>query len=544
MELRPAERITYLLRIYNYRDISGVLPCSSLHGQGIAQFYWDAAPSGYWYDVWGGRYDGPRTGDLSLWFGVQLGRVTTMAGLLKTQNSFLVRGEQVLIHLDKPGHNYLQAKFWEARGYSSGPRTSGGDDHFLNASGQMVRFPSVFEVPSFSQKLSGNSGQVIENSFSVSLANSDGHADSQQVRADVVRIGKAVVDNPKVSDFQTICKGVLENISGNREKLTIKVASVLRDVDVPACRVLERTGWPEVDAKQLGKIIPIGWGKLLQFKLRKVADKKYLGLDPKYTQSVTAVYDNNGKSIGFTYSKGLIRPTGNELPSTADIQAKPLRLGEIITAELKKANIAYISEFWDTSETDSYSQNSPRIVWSYQGRTVKQLVNQLLKNDLAYLIQKADGRLSLRRVLASYQTWKIPSWLITKWPEKSYSDKKQFASSIEMECTPVKGKLTEIHLERGSENAIAEKYQKRQTLNFDCYAPKADATKVTQERYRYCGKRREIQKIAVGADLSKVSLLDHIELNLNINGRQFSRVKKWRVIEIDAVQDKLVLEEL
>ena len=550
MELQPAERINYLLRIYNYREVSGILPLSSLHGKGIAQFYWDANPKGYWYETWGGRYDGPATGDLSLWFGVQLSRVTTLSGLLKTDNSYLVRGEQVLIHLNRPAINYLQAKFTEVQGYSSGPRNAQGppDDHFQNASGKMIRFPSTLETPSFKQKLSGNSGQVIENSFTVGLNNTDGHGDTLGVKANVVRIGKAVVDNPKVSDFQTIGKGVLENISADREKLKIKIASVLRDVDVPACRVLERADWPEVDAKQLGKIIPIGWGTLLQFRLRKVADKKYLGIDPNYTQSISAVYDSDGKSIAFTYSKGLIRPQNQAkdapLPDTADIQAKPLRLGQIVVAELKKANIAYIPEFWDKGETDNYSQNSPRIIFSYRGRTVKQLINQLLKNDLAYLIQKADGRLSLRRVLGTYETWEIPSWLITKWPEKSYSDKKQYASSIEMEYAPIKEKLSETHLERGSENAIVEKYQKRQMLAFECYAPKADAIKVAQDRYRYCQKRREIQKVAVGADLSKVSLLDHIELDMNINGRQFSHVKKWRVTEIDAVQDTMLLEEI
>ena len=53
MELQPAERINYLLRIYNYREVSGILPLSSLHGKGIAQFYWDANPTGYWYKTWG-----------------------------------------------------------------------------------------------------------------------------------------------------------------------------------------------------------------------------------------------------------------------------------------------------------------------------------------------------------------------------------------------------------------------------------------------------------------------------------------------------------
>ena len=262
-----------------------------------------------------------------------MSRVTTLAGLLKTDNSYLVRGEQVLIHLNRPAINYLQAKFNEVQGYSSGPRNAQGppDDHFQNASGKMIRFPSILETPNFRQKLSGNSGQVIENSFTVGLNNTDGHGDTLGVKANVVRIGKAVADNPKVSDFQTIGKGVLENISADREKLKIKIASVLRDVDVPACRVLERADWPEVDAKQLGKIIPIGWGKLLQFRLRKVADKKYLGIDPNYTQSISAVYDSDGKSIAFTYSKGLIRPQNQAkdgpLPATADIQAKPLRLG-------------------------------------------------------------------------------------------------------------------------------------------------------------------------------------------------------------------------
>jgi hypothetical protein len=55
---------------------------------------------------------------------------------------------------------------------------------------------------------------------------------------------------------------------------------------------------------------------------------------------------------------------------------------------------------------------------------------------------------------------------------------------------------------------------------------------------------REIVQVGVGYDTSEINLLDTVELELNINGRIFSKYTTWIVKEIDPAQDILVLEPI
>ncbi|MEM9425027.1 MAG: hypothetical protein AAF975_09620, partial [Spirochaetota bacterium] len=283
-------------------------------------------------------------------------------------------------------------------------------------------------------------------------------------------------------------------------------------------------------------------------KLFSVADKKYFGIDPRYVSRVVAVYDSEGKGILFHYSGGIItaRDTSSNAkqPSTADIQCLDLRLGKIITNEVAKAHIPYTDGLWDKTETDAYSNLSPKIQMSYKGSSVKDLVTQLLKNDLAYLVQKPDSRLTLRRVLGSYSLWSCPNWLLTKWPEKTYSDKKTFCSAISTEYHPVGGKPDRTLFDSSRENAIIEAFKVRKTAEFKSFSGLADTRRVSGERYKYYGTRRERWKVSLGADTSSITLLDRLQMEMVINGRKVSEYRFWRVLEIDTAQDILTLEQV
>jgi hypothetical protein len=53
---------------------------------------------------------------------------------------------------------------------------------------------------------------------------------------------------------------------------------------------------------------------------------------------------------------------------------------------------------------------------------------------------------------------------------------------------------------------------------------------------------RETVQAGLGHDTSEINLLDTVHLELNVNGRVFSKYTEWIVKEIDPAQDILTLE--
>ena len=551
IKLRPAERISFLLRIFKGFGWDPVSSLASLHGLGNYYFKVEVSHEGYWYETWGGTYDAPTTTDISLFIERRYTKVPTIEALQETDAAFTSQNDCIYFRARLPAWSYPAGTAQVsgqnvAAGYSTGARSSraarDSDDRIEDEQGTLVRYPARLEFPSLNQRLSGDAGQLIQNAFSATISNDDGENDFLMADALPVRISKATVNEPRLADFQTIMDGVIEDVNVTREKVIIKAAGVLRNLDAPACRTFTQGDFPEIDEKTVGKLVPIGWGTLRGAKLFKVNAGKYFCIDPEYIESVQAVYDRDGKSLPYRYSNGIISTTTDA--STADIRASRLRLGEIVTAEMAKANIAFAEGVWDVSETQRYTRQSPYISYIYKGKNIKGLLTELLKNDLVYLITKNDGRLSLRRVLDDYSLWICESWLITSFPEKKYSDKKMFASAVRTEYAPENGELARTYFDQSKEAKLYAEYQKMQTLEFKSHCEGADIKRISDDRYAYYGRRRERQKLGLGADISRLSLLDVLDLELRVNGRLLSRNPLWRVIEINPAQDALLLEDL
>jgi hypothetical protein len=96
----------------------------------------------------------------------------------------------------------------------------------------------------------------------------------------------------------------------------------------------------------------------------------------------------------------------------------------------KNTNIKYIASFWELLEKNLYKNSSSRINIVFKNGAVKNAVKQALESDMAFLIQKNDGKFTIRKWGKFYNIHEIPSWIITKFPSKDFSEaQKSFFSS-------------------------------------------------------------------------------------------------------------------
>jgi hypothetical protein len=159
---------------------------------------------------------------------------------------------------------------------------------------------------------------------------------------------------------------------------------------------------------------------------------------------------------------------------------------------------------------------------------------------MAFLIQKNDGRFTIRRWGAEYDTHIIPSWQITQSPRRNYNSAQQnyFSSCV------VKY-LTGNVIFNGNEIDALEKYSNkniRKTFETDLFSI-YDAQALAEDLSNRFTLMKEEYSVSVGYDTSAINLLDTVELEIKINDRTMSANTMWIVKEVDPAQDTLVLEE-
>lgn len=506
----------------------------------------------YW-KTWGGTYNNPDSDVLSVFLNAYLELVSTFLELEGIPRTILRQGTFVLIN---PGDKYAwqypryQTEISVLEGYSTSvPDPSNPSNDKYNGK----RYPARFSIPSIQNKLSDIiRGTALQNStFSVTVINNDGSFDLNEERSffnTPVYILKSDIENPSYSDFSIVRRGFVDDPIIGPEEATFKCATIYRSFTAPACRPITAVDFPNAGDK-IGAAIPIAWGTVYVAPI-PVDTGVYLTIDPEYLSTVDAIYDSDGvEIIDYSVVDGLIYMEDvDQVPAEAKVTGSfDNKIGSIITSEIeKKGYLLYSSGGWDTTETDSYIASSPEIDLLITSGSLKETISKCLESDSAFLIEKSGGKLTLRKWGETYTTHNFQAWQLTQQPTKEYIENKYYASSVRVfyRNSPAREDAEKLLvLDDSNERFATEQYRKSETKEFETnLISKTDAQDLASLLAGRFSIRAEVFTLAFGFDLSGISILDTVNIDITFNGREYSSTTSWLVLEIDLGQDVLTVQ--
>lgn len=232
--------------------------------------------------------------------------------------------------------------------------------------------------------------------------------------------------------------------------------------------------------------------------------------------------------------------------------AATVKCGNVIKSLINRsAYLDYNDSLFDMVETGAYITNSPTVSMAITGGDLKKAIEDVLKNDTAFLMQKHNGKLSVRRWGKTYPAsgaHNIESWLLTQNPQKNFSQAKDkyFSSCIikyDYDANKKEHRKRYVYTEQEEESEA--KYLKKSQATFEtCLVREEDAKKLAERLGgRFCELKATIS-LGVGADCSEFDLLDTVRMSIEENGRRYVQADMWIIRELDPAQDKLVLEEI
>src|SRR6056297_182783 len=523
-------------QVYTYR---GRVPHVYFIGTG--------APEGStcWTD-WGGNYDDvPATPQINPFFGQFLQRVENFDELEATDFSYLINGSNLVIRIDRYPWLYEEedAEADEIISFASAPQGAEQNYFYHDALGNRLTVPVRLMVPKLPNKLSDPiRGATLKQQFNFSLINNDGHFDDLNNRdflnapATIKRTDK---DDPLYDDFETIRYGLVDSVEVTRTEARFSCADIFRTLTAPACAIAAVADYPDLPDNSIGKNIPILYGSYDGVELLEVGTNEYLAIDPEYLVSVDAVYDDDGTSISYTVSDGVITATD---AATADVTGlADNSIGQIIVAELsEKAGIPYTSAQWDLLESGAYAETSARIDLLVDGGSVRDVVTEALKSDMAFLIQKNDGRLTLRQWGNSFAAHRILPWQLMDVPQRDNSFAKQnFISSAIVDFA--QGKESAVYDD--DELTIFRELRQKRRGDFEtAITERADAAALAERLVDRFGDVPDTIKIKLGTSTQDINPLDQLQLDMTVNGRQIVTDNTFVVIDVDPAQDTLTVE--
>lgn len=504
----------------------------------------------YW-DTWGGTYNNPQFPLAEVLFDLFLTNVSSMLILEGLLNSFFVQVGAIYVNLPKKPWQYLFAdtEYSEIEYYTSNVKDAENPSNitYEDIAGNFIPVPVRMAVPKVELSLSDIfSDVVLSSSFSVSLVNNDGFFDAIQQSNyynTPVKIKRTTIENPVLADFQTIRYGFVDYVRVSRDTFTISISDVFKSFSQEITSTITVTLFPTAPAASIDKPMPLGWGSFTA-PLINVGTNLWLAVDPAYLVSVSQVYNSSGTPVAFTVAGGVITAVAAAYADIVCLSTN--RIGEIIINEItSKSNIAYTPTTWDTTEADSYKNNSYRINLFFPKGNLKNLIAECLKSDMAFLITKNDGRLTLRSWGTSYDATTLSGWQLMEFPERDTQEAtKLFSSSVNVYYGRnfYTNKYIYNYLDDSEENILEAVYRKRkQSTYYTDLVSGSDAIALAGrilDRFKYVF---ETVPIKLGVDTTDINLLADITLPLIINGRTFSGYTKWAVNSCDPGQDTLTL---
>lgn len=506
-------------------------------------------PTNYWI-AWGGTFDNPVGDRFQMYFAQFLTQTQTYAAMSAVENTMYIDTATriIYVHLPIPPWMYFLklVKMYtdEASSFTTAPK----DDINLSDHkyGEALARP-IMVVPSFSNDLSDAiSGVTKYNTFNVTLKNQDGYFDTQDLEDffnTPIRVLKTTENAQTLPAFNRIRSGLVSDISVSYDSVVIQGSDETYQMKNNVCRVISTDEFIDAD-ENINENMPIGWGTLNGVKLTKLWDasgsNKYLALDKNFITAVSACYDKDGVSRAFTFSSatGVISST-YEL-TTANVTGRTdSRIGTIVTELLAEfENLPLVDGLWDVTETNSYIALSAEIDLYIDGGTTKDAVESALKNDIAFLIQKNNGELTIRQWGQTYDVFNIPSWTTTGKPSKNFSDAyKYFCSSV------IVAYNGGSHLDNSKEDTLYEQFKKvfRASLHTVLHNA-ADAEDLAGRFMTRFGGYRETVNTDLGVDTWQINLLDTVNYDPTINGREYSKYTSYIVKKTNPGQDSLELE--
>ena len=527
-------------------------------------------PTNYWI-AWGGTFDNPVGYGLQVYMGQFLTEVFLPVNLLSTENSFYIDEANDICYMNIPQNPWRYFTAYSsvyanvASTFSSAPKD---ESNLSDIYYGIVRAEPRLEIPSVENGLNDCiSGVNVYNTFTITVDNHDGLYDGMGILNyfnTPLQVSKSSTNAQTISDFETIRKGLVSDIQVAFDKMVIEATDPFYVMDKEYCRKFSTDEFANLPDGTVNDDIPVGWGTLEGVEPIEVdkdtADPAtwidYIAIDKSHITSVQGVYDKDGNSLTYTFTSatGIIRVTqldgdGEVIEAeTMNVTGKvACSIGEIIIEALGyNENISYTEGIWDVTETDLYLAYCPDVSIYFDGGTTRELLEKVLKNDMAYLIQKNDGRLTLRRWGKVYNNHQFESWVVTQKPKKNFKDAtKYFCSTAKVLYDRFESgdNWQMSYLNDSEERVIFEKTRKSYQADFETdfrvEAPAKDLAERVIDRF---GTVRETVEIGLGVDTFEINLLDTVDIPIIINDRSFSDYVRWVVKKCDPGQDVLTLE--
>jgi hypothetical protein len=514
----------------------------------IYESYLGEYPAETYWTVWGGWYDNPIINQVEIYIGGQyLTRVDSLEDCCEEENSLFDEPSAGTVYINVSKHTWLYddiiTNYRKTVSFLSGPKNQNNpSDNIFNNE----HWPVKLEVPKFTVKLSDViNGLTKYSTFDFTLFNEDGYFDDIEATNffnSPSYIRKTWKENPTADDFIPIRYGMVETIKINDKTMTISCADIFRTLEEPACKVVKDVFLSATENQD--ENLPVVYGTVTT-PLIEIGTLQYVAGENITT--LINVYDKDGIIIeNPDFTDGIITVTREAEYATVTGNTNN-KIGEIVKNIIEtKTNIRYIATFWDISETDEYIDNAPEINIAFTDGTVRDAVKNSLSSDMVFLIQKNDGRFTLREWGKMYSVFTMKDWEITKFPTKNYSDaQKNYLSScsIKYNYNFFDDFYNNTLLYNNDEDKAEERYSKLVRKEFEtCLINETDAYNLGKKISDRFSMLRETVQVGVGHDTSEINLLDTVELEININGRIFSKYTEWMVKEIDPAQDILTLE--
>ena len=526
----------------------------------------------YWIK-WGGNFDNPYGYGFQIFMNLFLVEVFSSLNLIITENSFYVDIENNLLYMNIPLKPWQYSAAYSGlygnreSTFSSAPRNlSNLSDVYYG----VVRTYPRMKVPSFNSKLNDIiSGIIVYNDFSIDVNNADGKFDGFDIIDFFnipIQVSKTTEDANSIEDFNLIRRGFVSDIKVAFDKIQIKGVDQFYIMNRDFCKKFNADDYPNIPESNINNDIPVAWGSVKNIPLFEI-DKdtgdpatwiKYIALDPDYITAISAVYDSDGNAfdpgdISFDSDTGIIEITaldddGEVIEAeSADVTGKANnKIGQVIIDALENnENLAYIEGIWDINETNDYLDVCAEVGFYFDGGTTKDLIENVLKNDNAFLIQKHNGLLTIRQWGQTYEMHTIPTYLATKEPKKEFKDaSKYYCSTVKIlsEKNHNDDNFLSIYIDNSREAEIFENYRKSFIAEFETDLINEDEIADLAERLlERFGNVRETLEISVGVDTFGINLLDIVKFEANINNRIFSEYSRWIVKECDPGQDIIVM---
>jgi hypothetical protein len=502
----------------------------------------------YW-TAWGGWYDNITLTPIEIYVGGHnLIQVISLDDCCSQEWSIFNDTNAKMVYINVPNHSWLYdevtTSFRHIVSFLSGPKNPNNpSDDIINEEHWQVRL----ETPKLTVKLSDViNGLTKYSTFDFTLFNNDGYFDDLEATNffnGPSYIKKTWKENPEPEDFLIIRAGKVESIKIDDKTMTVTNADLFRTLEQPVCKIIKEVF--SSANKNADKKLPVIYGTVT-ISLIQIDDLKYV-VGENITE-VSEVFDKEGNSVSFTFEDGIITTT-SEADYAVVTGSTNNRMGQIITELIAtKAYLGYIYSFWDVDETNEYINNSPYINIAFTDGAVNAAVKKVLSSDMAFLIQKNDGKFTIREWGKTYKTYQINNWEITKYPVKDYnSAQKNFQSSclINYDYNFQNKTFNNSLLYKGNERMAEKSYGKLVRKEFETYLiDSLDVENLAIKLSNRFSIVKENVQVAVGFNTSEINLLDTVQLELTVNDRSISKYTEWVVIEMDPAQDILTLEPI